>query len=355
MKIPIGILTTDWHIDNNNHQEVNLVLNQIISLAEKLKIPIYNLGDTFESRKAQPLQNLKFFNDILSILKNKNLELITIPGNHDKVNLSSEDSYLDSFLYHPSLKLKQDVSFISKNDILICLIPFFNQKGDIYNLKLKNAIEQLKHNKNKTSKRVLLTHIAIDGVKNNDGSKEDSSLKQDLFEVFDQVFVGHYHNKQDLNEKIHYIGSIRSLNYGEDNDKGCVILYDDLSFEYVKTSFKKFEKISINIDNTSPKEIKTLIEQYKNSADNIRIEFKGDASKLKSIDVEELVCCGIDVKIKQKELIEGINLAEHNEVISFDKEGLLTEFDDFCVINNIEKENKEYGLEKLNIILNEKK
>jgi DNA repair exonuclease SbcCD nuclease subunit len=176
-----------------------------------------------------------------------------------------------------------------------------------------------------------------------------------LFEVFDLIFVGHYHNKQSLNEKIHYIGSIKPLNYGEDNDKGCVVLYDDLSFEYVRASFKKFEKISIDIDNLTQKDIKKLAEQYKNTVDNVRIEFKGDASKLKALDFTELDNLGIDIKNKQKELIEGVNLAEHNEVISFDKEALLIEFDDFCVINNIEESGKKYGLEKLNIILNEKK
>ena len=96
MRKPLTLFSTDWHIDKDNIEEIKSLIIQKLELAKSLNInKVFGLGDFFESRKSQPLQNLKGFGEILQLFEKYGVELIAIPGNHDKLNYLSEDSYLD--------------------------------------------------------------------------------------------------------------------------------------------------------------------------------------------------------------------------------------------------------------------
>lgn len=337
-KRPITILSSDWHIDKDNQQEIEQIVEQIISLAVEFHISrVYVLGDIFESRKAQPLTNLDFFSKILRKFEEAEVFLAVIPGNHDKVNYESEKSYLDAFQYHPYINLFSDYCIAHEEGVKFHLIPYFKE-DTTYSKYLSKVIYQ------EGQKNILLTHLGVDGFSNNDRITLPSAVKRSDFSKFDSVFVGHYHNRSSIGN-IHYIGSIQPRDFGEDNDKGFTIVFNDGSFEYVQAGFKEYKTIELDVDRVSKKELELLISKEENEEKNLRVILKGSESKLKSIDINSIQSKGVKVSRVNKELEEGILNSVKNEFISFTKESLLTEFDEYCKIKKIE--NQEYGKGKL--------
>lgn len=84
-----------------------------------------------------------------------------------------------------------------------------------------------------TRQNILYIHEGINGALSQPSDKE---LPAKIFEPFDKILVGHYHNRTKIkNTNIEYIGSSRQHNFGEDEEKGYTILYSDGSHKFVKT------------------------------------------------------------------------------------------------------------------------
>lgn len=344
---PITILSSDWHIDKDNQDEISDIITQIIVLAKELGIKeVIVLGDIFESRKAQPLDNLQFFKSILERFNDAGIVLIAIPGNHDKVNYESELSYLDVFSNHPNFKLITNYESLIRGELLLHFIPFFKE-----NTVYKNYLERIELDSNK--KNILLTHVGLDGVPNNSDLYIPSFLKKDMFNRLFKVFIGHYHNRSSYGKNIFYIGSIKPETFGENNDKGFTIIYDNGEHKDIQSKFKCFETIEFDIDNMSKKEIDLLPEKYKDEDKKVRIVLKGSESKLKSVNTKTFNNEGIVIKTVNKELEQGILQSIKGEFINFNKENIIIEFQTFCQIKSLE--NTDYGKEKLFKILTKEK
>lgn len=344
-KIPIGILSSDWHLEETNLPEKRNLIQQKIKLAKQLGIKnCFVLGDIFTERKAQPLINLGYggFKTIIEDFLEEGLKLYAIAGNHDKVNYKSENSYLDIFDKDLSIYRKVDSLSLDAYNMEIWFLPYFDEKETAL-----SYINQLNPKKDKIN--ILLTHLSIDGVPNNDKNVVRNDILPGLFTKFTQVFVGHYHNRGDVGKNIHYIGSLNPGNFAEDGYKGFTILYSDGSFEYKSANFKLYKKVVIDLTKQQISEVDKLVEDYKDSEDIIRFEFIGTEAQLKAIDDNKIKKSGIDIKKKQLEIEEQIIKASNNEFVSFDKVKIIEEFNIFCEERKLQ--NIKYGEEKLTQIL----
>lgn len=338
MKKPIAILDTDQHLDLDNISTWKSCMKEGDELALKYKIPRFLLGDLFESRKGQP-QNL--LNTVGDYFKESTTIKYIIPGNHDKVDYRSERSYLDEFEFHPNLNLIRNYKSIDIENVRIHFIPYF-EEGELYLKYLKLAKADLL----KGGKNVLLTHISITGSKNNDGEVIMGGLSQSEFDCFDLVLVGHYHDKGWITNKICYIGSLFQQNFAEDDDKGFTILYDDLSIERVKSTFKSYETINWDLNKINIKDINDQLAVYTTSHAHTRFVFFGSYEKVKSIDQSYYKSLGIDVKIKREQIDRGIQDVQLNEIIQFNQTTIVTEFEKFCEINGFDVEKGKKFLNK---------
>jgi exonuclease SbcD len=289
------------------------------------------LGDVFNSRKSQTLLVLKTFEKILDIVQEYNLEMWCIPGNHDKTSYESNESFLDQYKHHPNLhlvSLSGGIPFKEAN-IFLRFIPFFSESRwlEQYN----SFIEYMGEDWQKTTRNILCSHIAVNGSQNNDGSKVESTIKPSLFKDFDKVFLGHYHQMQQIGSNIYHLPSIQQNNFGEDEEKGFTVLYDDGSHELVKSSFKPFIKVKIDVNKTSKEEINNYINEYQKQSENAHIRFilEGNEEILKSINKEKFLQAGIDVKTKSCEIgvIEDFDTVE---ITQYNDENIIEEFELFC-------------------------
>ena len=346
MKKPIATFSTDWHIKDDNTEQIIDLVTQQCELNKKLGVKsMICLGDVFNSRKSQSLLALNTFGKILDIIDENKLILFCIAGNHDRVNYESEDSFLDQFKYHPAIRLITNPSegvLFRNNNIYLRLIPFYS--SDIWLKKLTELNEFIIDEGFNDRKNILCSHIAVNGSVNNDGSKQESSIKTSLFKDFHKVFLGHFHNCHKVGKNIYHLPSIQQNNFGEDEDKGFTVLYDDGSHELIKSEFKPFIKVKLDVNKASKKEIDETIKKYEKESKNANIRFilEGSGEKLKSISKEKFIQAGIDVKTKNCE-IDIIEDFDEVEITKYDSENIIDEFEEFCELKDLDfKEGLKY-------------
>jgi len=329
-----GIFITDTHLSPVTFDINQSIFQQVRKKANELGLQkVYHGGDIFDNRKAQPLSVLKMFEKILDDFYDDNIDLVAIPGNHDKNDYKSEDSYLDPFKHHPAFKLITKIGAEALNNKFdLILLPYFSE-SDTYMTYFAEADKILKGSK----KYFLLTHIAVNGVKNNDGSKVDNNIKKELFAKYKNVLIGHYHNQSVICNNITYIGSAYQHNFGEDNKKGFYVIEDDGELTFIKAIFPEYKKVIIELATTTPMMAEKLINEHKSNIDRMRFVFRGTYEQVNSIDKNLYTKNGIDVKFESAELQQGVEEAIDNKFVTFDKSSIESEFKTFCKKNEIKK------------------
>lgn len=339
MKKTIAIFLTDTHLSIDNHKQILDIFSQVISETLKRNLNIvYHLGDIFDSRKAQPQENLMCFLKILEMFKENDIKLIAISGNHDKNDYGSHESFLFPFRSEESFLLydQYDKSIEIHKDIDLWLLPFFSDEK--YNEKYISLVGKLK----KSKINILGTHIGFKGAIMNSGKTIDHGPEGG---EFDLTLVGHYHDRQEIfGKKIVYIGSALQHNFGENNEKGFTVLnYDEKSktidYDFIQSKFKEF--VNIRLLNSEDFQ-ESLIEakKLKELGCEVKIHIKDNKYKLSNInrnDAEALgIKCVLDIENDVIDTISSDNISKHTE------ETIINEFNQWCESKNIL--NKEIGL-----------
>lgn len=346
-KRPLILIITDTHLSNKNVEQVIDIFRQAIAQAQKLGLKvIYHAGDIFDSRKHQTLATLSAFALILQMFEDAGMILRAIPGNHDKPDYFSPNSYLDVYQKYSSLELVREYNRFPHGDVMVHMIPFFDEK-ESYPFYLKKAEISKAMNLN-----ILITHVAVDGVKNNDGSEIEETLSTSKFKNFDKVIVGHYHNKQEVGNVV-YCGSAYQKDFGEDEDKGVTVMYEDGSLEQIKLDFPRFETVKIDLNVVTPQELEKALKTHGGSEDNIRFKFSGTKEKLAALDRSKYAKAGIDVKTEQDDPEIDLDYAELAEFSGFDKGKILDEWDEFSEKHKIEETIVGEGKQRLELTFKE--
>ncbi len=357
MKTEAIILTSDLHFDKNNIDEIIDICSQLLFLCNERRIKkIAILGDLFTNRTGQNLLTLLALRSVLKQAPEYGVEdIYMFAGNHDKTNQESLNSYLDMFSDIPTVTVfRKQKTFLLTEDIKISVLPYFKENGS-YVRRLKELVEGDpakvgQHSQVKTKFHYLLTHVAFNGAVNNDGTKVTKGISLSLLDGFTKVFTGHYHNRMKINDKIFYIGSPLPHNFGEDNDKGFIIIHDNGRIELVEAKFKRNVKIKIDLSESSLEEVRKLKEKYKDSKnENVRFVLSGNDEELLAFDVNEFSMAGIEIKKENKKIIRAMNEAEQGKFVEFGEKEILKSFLEYCKYNEIDGETRKMGLNYLKI------
>ena len=332
MKKPIALISNDWHLEENNIGQVTHVILQKIeywlSLADT-NVRFICLGDVFDSRKSQKEITLLAFNRILDTLQENGITLDCIPGNHDKTDYNSLNSYLDVFSHHPALNLYRDTTYLQLKDVGLIFQPFITED------KWIEAITSIKSSKDiDLSKAILLSHIAVNGSINNDNTKVESNINREFLNDFRLTLLGHYHNTHEVSKNIIHLPSLRQKNFGEDANKGFTVIYNDFTYEIINCASKEYITLSLESDKVDSKMIDNIIDEYNNNYKedvNLRIEFKGTPADIKSLDVSKLKANGIKLKFALDRDQKCKSDLKDIEVVDFESnEKILEVFKEFC-------------------------
>ena len=342
MRKPIALISNDWHLKRSNLDDILRLVRQKCQLAKDkgLKM-ILCLGDVFESRISQRMDVLNTFYQILEICKEYDLILVCIPGNHDKTDYELEESFLRPFMFHPSLHLIEDYATFRLAGYNFHFIPYFSENGKYW--EYLNKVEY-------KGDDLLFSHIAVKGSRNNDGTLIENELTIQKFNKFIGVFLGHYHNFQKLDDSFYHLPSIQQNNFGEDQNKGFTLLYDDLSIEIIKGDSKRYISVPIDMDQGDFKTLNKVIDRYDPKKDHVRLILEGSEDKIKSLDVTVLQEKGFVVKAQQKEVQANISALRNAKVIKYNMDHMITLFKTFCEQRNL---NYPEGIEHLKNTISE--
>lgn len=322
------VISNDWHIQSRNIEVKKDLARQKIELCKKLGCnKVIFAGDIFESRVSQREDVLNAFNDILFMFYSEEIYVYVIVGNHDKTVYSSKNSFLDSYAHHPMVTLVNDV--VEFEDVI--MVPFYT------NEILSEIIPKGEKGK------ALVSHFAVNGSRNNDGTVIEDGLKQSMFSEYDVVLLGHYHNHQIIGKNIVHMPSIQQENFAEDDNKGFTVIYDDHTWEIYNSKFRKYVDTFINVDELDRKEVNKLIESVDPSNIN-RLVLSGKKDKLKLFKDSDFANRGITLKKIDSEIKTDIPELEIDlKEITHDDINKL--FKEFCNVNGY---NYEEGLKFLN-------
>jgi len=307
MKQPIAVCLADTHL-NESTIEVNFsVFIQAFDLCDKLGIKtIFHLGDILTSRKGQTQIVLNALAEILNIAKERGIEIIAIAGNHDKTDNTISTSFLDPFNSHPAFTCFGMPRHIDVDSLRIHFVSYYDES-----LTYKTYFDLL--NISTSRRNVLLTHIGVNEIKNNDGSKVENGVTQSIFDPFDLVLIGHYHNRQIIGNRKHivYTGSTHQANFGEDLYKGATILYDDASYEFFNFSFPQYITVDISAEELD-RTVLTEVRAVKDEGNKYRFKITGEIHDSKLPIIAELQSL-VKVEAIKKEFVPS-DIAQNNSI-----------------------------------------
>lgn len=330
------ITLTDSHLSKNTIEENISCFEQARKKAKELKLKkVHHIGDIFTNRSGLTLDVLIAFTRILEGFELDGIELIAIPGNHDKVHLNVDSSYLDIFkkegvfTVHSSPTITEGFS----DNLEIAFLPYYKEI-DLYPEQLKKTVSLIKDKKKKT---ILLTHIAVNGVQNNDGSVIENDLDPNLFNNFHKVFIGHYHNRSQVGANIFYTGSAFPQNFGEDADKGFTLIYSDGSHEYFKPQFKEYIKLEVPFDQLEDFIKEESYTQLIEAGNQVRFIVSGEETQLKSFDKTRVTSLGFSIQLNDEKVEEHIQEVEEGKITtSFNMDTIILGYQDFCIKNSFD-------------------
>jgi len=343
MKQPIAVSITDTHLSENTI-EINIsIFKQAFNICDELGVKsLLHLGDIFNSRKGQPEQVLNTWKSILDEAAERQIIIYAIPGNHDKTDLTSDASFLDAFDGHPAFKVLKAGQMFSNEFVDLYFLPYYDEKL-VYVEKLKAIIENMAQGRIS----ILCTHVGIEGSFTNKGAKKESEVTSNKFNEFTYVIIGHYHNRQVLEGgKIIYTGSGYQANFGEDRNKGVIVIYDTENkneiFDFLQLDFPEYITVDVLPEDITKELVDSV--KLKQLEANIRIRVQGEVSEEKKHLVVLLQDTGAKVLI-EKESFEVQNISANKTLVMNDND-ILTSFDEWSTSKEIE--NPEFGRQLLN-------
>lgn len=252
------LIFSDIHIHPHKKSAERLdhcleALDWVFSTARKKKIRnVVFLGDLFHDRqKIDVLTYQRTFEIFEKHLSKDDLNVHLLLGNHDlwhyqKADVSSVNPFRS--LKGITVVATPCVKKISDDDdsFFFAFLPYTH--NPIEDLKKVEKEWQSKVSPEQT--KVLGGHISVDGAVWNSryNTMSDVVIEHDgdmirvgpeIFENWDQVFLGHYHAEQNLNDKVEYVGSPLQLSFGEAFQKKHIIVFDTETEqkEYIENEF----------------------------------------------------------------------------------------------------------------------
>jgi DNA repair exonuclease SbcCD nuclease subunit len=340
-KIPVAIVITDTHLKYETVTVVKSIFEQVHELCEKLDVSnVIHTGDFFTSRKAQDLDTLETAKDIFDSFEDVDITFHVIPGNHDKVLYNQIRSFLD--IFSNSIRLHSTPSLINVHGVHLLMLPFFETKMYLEEFEKWKIVEE--KYKLIRGNIIVMTHIGFLSTSNNDSVSISDGVSIKMFDGFKSVYGGHIHNKN-----YPYLGSAYQQNFGENDEKGCHVLYDDGSMEFIQLQFPNYNTFYVNPNEVDIK----LLEEIKDFSDGYnRLVIKGTKEECNAIP--KSLFQGESLKVvyeHEATLVITDNKSSSEELsIGHTPQTIIEEFSIFTEKQNIEI--TDYMVDKIEILFN---
>lgn len=247
--------TADWHLGKivqgtSMLEDQAYILQQLLVKIDELEPDVIIVAGDLYDRSIPPVEAVKVFDDILiSIVKERNIPLLAIAGNHDstsRVNFGTS-FFSDSDLYIQG-KLNESMKPVILEDkfgpVAFYLIPFADTQEVRYvfddaevrtNQQAMERIIQAIDEPKMRSVSIAHAFVTKNGEEkmNMDDSERPISIggsecvDSALFKQFNYTALGHLHQAHFVeHEKIRYSGSPLKYSVSEENHKKGFLMVD---------------------------------------------------------------------------------------------------------------------------------
>ena len=343
-KTPCALLLNDIHVSKDNIGEFNKNWDEALKICDERNIPeIIIGGDLWQSRSAQNLSTLLAVRAAIQKAQAQDLFLTIAEGNHDLVDQEELLGYSHIFDGYKNVDVIGDYAVLSfSEDLTLIVMSYFPESGSFIP-RLNSIIDDVME---PGITNVLYIHQGIKGGL--DQPREDE-LPSKIFEPFDRTLVGHYHDRKKIpGTHIEYIGASRQHNFGEDEEKGYTILFDDGTTEFVKNQANiRFKTIIVNYPDIDNDFLESIKELKKDQRYRLRIKVACYSNEASTVDKQALIDAGASKVEIVTEKVEETMITAQSFDKKYDKSGIKDAYSEFCNSKEIEP---ELGIEYLNKI-----
>lgn len=320
-------MINDIHVSKDNIPEFQKNWGEALDICKKRDIPeIIIGGDLWQSRSSQTLDTLLAVRQAVIKATHQGIELTIAEGNHDLVDQEALLGYSHIFSEYPHVNVVDDYTVIEYSDnVVLYVMSYFPENGSF----MERLMDLLKNDFDKDKYNVLYIHEGINGALS---VPSDDELPTKLFTDFDAVLVGHYHNRCHIkNTKIEYIGSSRQHNFGEDEEKGYTILFDDGSYEFVKNEVNaRYKVIDLSLSDVNNGFMEELATIKNDGRYKVKARINCTTSDVKNIDKQKLLDAGAAKVEIVTESIDVKSVDSKSFDKKFDKSEIKSEYENFC-------------------------
>ena len=190
----------------------------------------------------------------------------------------------------------------------------------------------------------LISHFAVDGSINNDGSRVSSKIGLKSLKRFKNVLLGHYHDNHTPLPNVYHMPSLIQHNFGEDKVKGYTLL-ENGEYKHIQSEFVEYTTTQINLDEITTRSLNKAIKDAEDSVNYERFSFSGSPEKLLGIDHGKYQSKGIAVVVKGKKVTE-VDVRKQPTLVKHTSSSVKEAFDAFCSNKGIDS--MDIGLKYLN-------
>lgn len=346
---PCLLLLNDIHVSKDNIPAFTANWQEALDICRGMDIrEIAVGGDLFFSRAAQTLDVLLAVHDALLTAAEHGIHVTIAEGNHDKVNQESIRGYCHIFDRHPNVLVCDDYVSLPMGDdcrFVLHLMGYFPEDGS-FRTRLDRLREEALDPKRLN---FLYIHEGINGALAQPSEKE---LPARIFEDFDKVFVGHYHNRCIIPKtRIEYIGSSRQHNFGEDEEKGYTVIYTDGTHEFIKNKVNtRYKVLDVSAERTGLHLMDEFREIDADGRYKVKVRVHAPQAAMKSVDKAALLEAGatkVELIADDEEMLEASSSSLFEK---FDSHRIRETYEEFCREKQIEE--VSVGLEYLSKIEN---
>lgn len=344
---PCLLLLNDIHISKDNIPAFKANWQEAIDICRKMDVKEIAIGgDLFFSRAAQTLDVLLAVHDALLTAAEHGIHVTIAEGNHDKVNQENERGYCHVFDQHSNVLVCDEYVSLPLGDdcrFVLHMMGYFPEDGSFC-----TRLDRLKEEALDPKRlNFLYIHEGINGALVQPNDKE---LPAKIFEEFDKVFVGHYHNRTIIDKtRIEYIGSSRQHNFGEDEEKGYTVIYTDGSHEFIKNQANtRYRVIDVAAERAGLHLMDELREIDADGRYKVKVRVHAPQAAMKSVDKAALLDAGatkVELIADDEEMLE---VAASSLFEKFDSHRIRETYEEFCREKQID--NVAIGLEYLSKI-----
>lgn len=322
----------DIHISKDNIPDFKANWSEALAICERLQIREIALGgDLFQSRVSQTLDVLLAVHDVLLQTTQAGISITLAEGNHDQVDQEALRGYCHLYDQHPAVTVVDDFLTLENPawDFVLHMMSYFPENGSFTNRL--NALIRGSLSANKLN--YLYIHQGINGAL---ATPAEDELPAHIFEPFDKVFVGHYHNRAKIaGTQIEYIGSTRQFNFGEDTAKGYTVLYTDGTHEFIQNETNtRYHVLEVPASKVNVHLLDRIDEMKADPRCRVKVRVMGDSTD--TLDKKRILEAGaskVELVCADAEVIE---TPDEGVLDKFDAGRIRHSYEEFCGKRSIE-------------------